>query len=69
MTLPANRTAYTIEQAAERVGRNQRTIKRWLSGGLSHRKIGSRVYIGHGDLLSWWRRRLDNNPTKTRRTD
>ena len=67
MTFPTNRTAYTIAQAAKRVDRDQRTIKRWLAAGLPHHKIGAHVYIGHPQLLAWWRDQLRNNPARTRR--
>ncbi|WP_226654985.1 helix-turn-helix domain-containing protein [Leifsonia sp. LS1] len=65
---PENRTAYTIDQAAIRVGRDKRTIKRWLADGLDHRKIGGHVYIGHDALLARWRKQMKNDPSRTRHT-
>ena len=41
----------TVPEAAERVGRNPETIRRWIrSGRLSAQKVGTQHLVDEGDL-------------------
>lgn len=65
MKPPENRTAYTVTQAAQRVQRSQRTIERWIEAGMRCTTMNGRIYIGHDDLLSFFRKMLRSNPART----
>ena len=53
----------TYRQAARRVHRSVRTIKRWKRAGMTMtlNDEGMRV-VDEAVLLAWWRDRLDNWP-------
>lgn len=57
-------THYTYRQAAHRVGRSIRTIKRWRRAGMpmTFDNAGMRV-VEERVLLAWWRDRLNAWPT------
>lgn len=53
----------TYRQAAQRVDRHVKTIKRWRRSGLpmSYDQHGRRV-VDEATLLAWWRDRMDAWP-------
>lgn len=54
----------TYKQAAKRVGRSVRTVKRWRRSGMpmTFNSAGERI-VQEPVLLAWWRERLDAWPT------
>lgn len=61
-------TWLTYRQAAKRVKRSTRTIKRWRRNGMpmSHNEHGQRI-VNENTLLAWWRQRLNNDPVHQQR--
>jgi hypothetical protein len=47
-----------IRASARRVGRDRRTIYRWVAEGLPHQVDSGRFYILEEDLLTWWRTKM-----------
>jgi phage terminase Nu1 subunit (DNA packaging protein) len=53
----------TYRQAARRVGRSVRTVKRWRHDGMPvSADYSGRVWVREDILLAWWRDRLDADP-------
>jgi hypothetical protein len=51
--------AYSVRDAARRVRRCRKTIQRWMSEGMPHRRLGThRVEIDEDDLCAWLRDRI-----------
>lgn len=57
----------TVREAARRVGRTERTIRRWLARGLRHYRQGRAVLISEADLLAAYRGVLHDTPKGNRR--
>ena len=57
-----DREWYTYEQAARRVSRNVRTIKKWRVRGMpmSTDEHGRRI-VRRDDLLAWWRQAMSRD--------
>ena len=57
-----NRDWYTYRQAAARVRRHKRTIKKWRQKGLpmSWDNQGRRI-VKHEHLLPWWRMAIERD--------
>lgn len=58
----------TMRQAAKRVKRHVRTIKRWRHNGMTVRQHNGLNYVHLDALTSWWRARMLNDPTRRRHT-
>jgi hypothetical protein len=58
----------TLRQAARRVHRHVKTIKRWRRNGMTVRKVAGVNYVHIDSLTSWWRARMLNDPTRRRST-
>lgn len=56
-------TQYTYRQAAKRVNRSVRTIKRWRKAGMPMGVVNGFRVVEEDVLLKWWRERLQNWPT------
>lgn len=69
MTEYTNQPNYTIKAASVRVGRDTRTIKRWLRDGLRCREVAGVVVIEHDALMAQFRARMLSNPNRKRRGD
>jgi hypothetical protein len=54
---------------AQQVGRCERTVRRWCQehGGLPHTQMGNRTLIPISLAREWLRRRMKNDPTRSRR--
>lgn len=52
----------TYRQAARRVRRSVRTIKRWRSGGMPMGWDRGRRVVDEATLLAWWRARMTADP-------
>lgn len=52
----------TYRQAAKRVRRSTRTIKRWRRAGMPMQWEDGRRVVDEDTLLAWWRARLQADP-------
>lgn len=52
----------TRRQAARRVERDVRTIRRWQAQGMPARLIDGTTYVTEADALKWKREKNRNNP-------
>lgn len=64
-----NQPNYTIKAAAARVGRSERTIERWIKGGMTCRVVAGRIVIDRSVLLAELVKQVAANPSRARRTD
>lgn len=53
-----DRDWYTLRQAARRVDRSLRTLRRWKRHGMPVQMVRGTNYVQHDELLAWWRARL-----------
>ena len=53
-----NQRGWTVKAAAVRVGRNTRTIQRWIAEGMTHREVAGMIVIDHLVLMAEHRARL-----------
>lgn len=72
MGIDSEKTWLTYAEAAKRVGRSDRAVKRWRREGMPMRwqvdESGQRYRVVELDvLLAWWRDRLTNWPTHQNR--
>lgn len=66
MTGTDDRDWYTLRQAARRVRRSLRTVRRWKARGMPTRLVDRTNYVEHDTLLAWYRDRLLANPREGR---
>lgn len=69
MPQPPDQPNYTIKAAAARVGRDPRTVERWIRGGLACRQVAGIIVIAHDDLLRRYREQILSNPNRKKSKD
>ncbi|TDW31004.1 hypothetical protein [Cryobacterium psychrophilum] len=58
------RAGLTFAQAAKRVARHVKTVKRWKRNGMVCTLVDGRNIVDEEDLLKWWRERMVASPIR-----
>ena len=58
----------SLRNAARRVHRDRRTLRRWMREGMKSVWFEGTKYIELSELLTWYRRKLLANPTRRHTT-